>query len=276
MDSNWLKRLAVQCVPAGLTIPLRIQFVENHVTGNYSSYDAAKAVAATLGTSFQSPEYARLTARNWEIGHQEGSSPLLSSNAAGVLMATSVALAGCKPYESRVLDWGGGDGNYFWLYKRLLRDTGGEGAIDWTVLETSQTVGELANIAAGGLRFSDSEAVIDSGIWRLILMNNALHIFRDPREILARIFKLRPEYVIVGDVPIAFGASRDRLAIVRPPRFSRKRGYSFPFWIFSEDIWHLHEGAYDMVARWPAGSSIVDGKRLDRFSYFFHRLHGNP
>ena len=170
---------------------------------------------------------------------------------------------------------GGGDGNFFWQYRNLLRSTGNESAIDWTVLETSETVAALGHIASGGLQFTDDESVVDSASWRLMLMNGALHIFEAPRAILSRIFKSRPKYVVIGDVPVSFGATRDRLAIVRPPRMSRRRGYSFPFWIFAEDIWQLHGGAYAMIARWPVGSTVVDGKRLERFSYFFTRLQGD-
>ena len=108
MDSNWLKKLALAGIPTGLTIPLRTLLVENYVTGDYSSYDEAKAAAATLGISFQSPDYARLTARNWEIAHPAREAPLLSANAAGVLMATPAALVCGGKLAGRVWRWGGG------------------------------------------------------------------------------------------------------------------------------------------------------------------------
>ena len=152
-------------------------------------------------------------------------------------------LRGEKPL--RVLDFGGGGGDYFYQFQKFVPNI----IFDWTVVETP-ALAEAMQQKHGGdskkIRWVDSIEMTEDK-YELVLCSSVLQYLEKPFEILEALVK-KSEFVIINRIPLT-NSSRNFVALQRV--LTKKKRGSYPAHFFSENIFLEKLSEYGSIPmRW--------------------------
>lgn len=223
------------------------------------------------------PVIGTRVAKNWEIavsrssGYQsqqtirsiKGSDPVVSKGTPKVflggryLQVTSAILSGLNTEKLkldttiRVLDIGGGLGEYFFL----LRDNVPNIKFKWVILET-QSICQLAKMyhsEVSGVSWTD--ALTDSSqTFDIVLLSGVIQYLEKPFELIEMAMQKAP-LLIFNRLPLSSKA-HNLICIQRPGLFESKG--SFPLHILSEELFFLYLSAHGhIISRWLVPEDVA-------------------
>jgi len=230
------------------------------------------------------PVIGTRVAKNWESavsrssGYQSqqtmrairGSDPVVSKGTpsgylGGRYQQVASAILSCLNSEKlkldttiRVLDIGGGLGEYFFL----LRDNVPNIKFEWLILET-QSICQLAKVERPdfpGVSWTD--ALNDSSqTFDIVLLSGVIQCLEQPFELIEMAMRKAPQ-LIFNRLPLSSKA-HNLVCIQRPGLFESKGSY--PVHIFSERLFFSHLSAHGhIISRWrvPEDVSVVRFRKI--------------
>ena len=156
----------------------------------------------------------------------------------------------------RVLDFGGGGGEYYFQFQALAPQF----RLDWTVLETPALARAMKNTHAGNINISwvsSLESLAEN--YDVILCSGVFQYLEEPYEMLSRL-SAKSNYLIINRIPLI--SDRQSFVALQRIRTGGRRG-SYPAHFFNErDFLSALSQFGDVVLKWtvPEDQPVVGWK----------------
>jgi len=158
----------------------------------------------------------------------------------------------------RVLDVGGGLGQYFFLLEKLAPSI----QFEWVILETTALCELAKSVAPPEKNIKWISSLDDAqGIFDIALLSSVIQYLESPFELLDDLIKVA-KFLIVNRLPLI--SSRNEKICIQRPGFRESKG-SYPVHILNEDkVIAYFEARGQILCRWfvPQDVAVVRFKKI--------------
>lgn len=229
--------------------PVLLRAVRKHrelFRGDFASFDHALAHAGV--------GYDRETVGRTYVEHHE------RREAPSTFSARNLPLLACFGLlngSARVLDFGGGSGEWYEVMRALRPDMD----LHWDIIETP-SVAQFADQlgACETKRFYTDIADVKHRTYDVVINSGTFQVVPEPRALLRELAALNTRFLLFTRLPIAPHLMRDRLTVFDASTF--QPGLSFPHWFFSPSFVDEMKRAGDVIAQFaiPEDTVRLDGR----------------
>jgi putative methyltransferase (TIGR04325 family) len=236
----------------------RMAHGENHLSGNYNSWNEAVAASTGYDTELilEKTKAALLKVKNGEAIYERDSVLFNEIQYTWPLLAGLMWVAAQSQGRLNVLDFGGSLGSTYYQNRAFLRNLP---EVQWNIIE------QPAHVNVGKEYFEDEvlkffpniEICLSETKPNVIILSGVLQYLESPYEMLNKLLDLPCDYLIIDRTPFS-DMSNDRLCIQIVPESIYTA--SFPCWIFSMDciLRNITEHGFEIVTEFE-GFDMVPG-----------------
>lgn len=242
--------------------------------GNYSAWEEASEAATGYDSALilEKVRQSLLKVKRGEAAFERDSVAFKKLDSDPELRRWLEKISDEKNNTLRVLDFGGSLGSSYFQYSKALKNVSFS---NWTVVE------QLHFVEAGRRDFQDDilkfettpEAAFANEKPDVLLLFSVLPYLKEPFQLLEKLVRLNPEYIIVDRTPV-LAAMPTRLTVQIVPEHIYKASY--PAWLFNEkQLLEAFREKYEHIAefrsKFAAPYLLEDGTKAEWKGFVFKR-----
>lgn len=238
--------------------------------GNYPKWEDAirDASGYDSGVIVQKVKEALLKVKRGEAVYERDSVLFNEPEYSWPLLTGLMWIAASNNGELSVADFGGSLGSTYFQNKKFLTSLK---KVKWSIVEQPLFVEcGRQNFEDDVLKFYDNlDDCFSKSAPNVVLFSCVLQYLQDPYMALQSTFNLRPEYIIVNNIPFLETGQRLTLQRVPPEIYSA----SYPCWLLNRDEFKsFFQPSYEVISEYTSDLSIkVDNKVIPYEGFVFRR-----